>query len=100
MSSTTTTTLAELPSLKGQENGSTATPNASVAAGVSSSQASAVSAAQDANERPSLGAVSPRGQASRSSATSSADLTISTTATSPANQSQDWLSVNSQRRSW
>ena len=85
---------------KGQENGITATPKASVAAGVSSTQASAVSAAQDAKERPSLGAGSPRGQASRSSATSSADRTMSRAATRPANQSQDWLSVNSQRRSW
>src|SRR6202042_1223170 len=36
---------------KGQETGTTATPNAGGAAGVSSSQASAASAAQDANER-------------------------------------------------
>ncbi len=35
----------------GQENGSTATPNASVAAGDSSTQASRVSAAQDTNAR-------------------------------------------------
>jgi hypothetical protein len=47
----------------GHENGSTATPNASVAAGVSSSQASPVSAAQDAKERLSRGAGSSPGQA-------------------------------------
>ena len=41
---------------KGQENGSTATPNASVAAGDSSTQASTVSAAQETNTRPSSGA--------------------------------------------
>ena len=40
----------------GQENGSTATPNASVAAGDSSTQASRVSAAQDTNARLALGA--------------------------------------------
>ena len=100
LSATTMPSMIGNAARKGHENGSTATPNASVAAGVSSSQASAVSAAQDANERLSLGAGSSPGHASRSSATSSADLMISTTATSPANQSQDWLSVNSQRRSW
>ena len=43
----------------GQENGITATPKARVAAGVSSSQASAVSAAQEASERPSGGGGTP-----------------------------------------
>ena len=99
LSATTMPNMIGNAARNGHENGSTATPNASVAAGVSSSQASPVSAAQDANERLSRGAGSSPGQASRSSATSSADRTISTTATSPANQNQDWLSVNSQRRS-
>ncbi len=84
----------------GQENGSTATPNASVTAGDSSTQASAVSAAQDTNARLVRGAVTPRGQASLSSVTSSAARAARTTATSPPNHSQDWVSVNSQRRSW
>ncbi len=84
----------------GQENGSTATPNASVAAGDSSTQASRVSAAQDTNARPALGAGTPRGQASRSIVTSRAARAIRTAATRPPNHSQDWVSANSQRRSW
>ena len=100
LSATTMPSMIGNAARNGHENGSTATPNASVAAGVSISHASAVSAAQDASERPSGGAGSSLGQASRSSATSSADRAISTSATSPVNQIQDWLSVNSQRRSW
>src|SRR6202000_686472 len=48
----------------GQENGSTATPNASVAAGDSSTQASRVSAAQDTNARvaPGRGTAAGPGQ--------------------------------------
>ena len=56
LSATTMPNMIGNAARNGHENGSTATPNASVAAGVSSSQASAVSAAQDANERLSRGA--------------------------------------------
>ncbi len=86
--------------MNGQENGSSATPNASVTAGVSSSHASAVSARQDQKARPNEGACDPRGQASRSITMSTADLTISASVRVPANSGQDWLSANSQRRSW
>ena len=84
----------------GQENGSTATPNASVTVGDSSSHASAVSAMLDQKARLSRGARRSRGQASRSSSVSIADLASSTTAAMPVNQGHDWLSANSQRRSW
>ena len=83
----------------GQENGSTAAPNASVTAGESSTQASPVSAMQDQKARPRPGARSSRGQASRSSAVSTAALTSNTVSMTPANPSQDPLSANSQRRS-
>src|SRR5215469_6716049 len=83
----------------GQENGRMATPNASVTAGESSSQATTVSARQDQKARPRAGARSSRGQASRSSAVSTAALTSSTASMMPANSYQDPLSVNSQRRS-
>ena len=98
--------IATIPSMSGkaarngQEKGSTATPNASVAAGVSSTHATRVSAAQETNEERSAGACSPCGQASRSSAASSAARVVRTSATRPANHSQDCVSVNSQRRSW
>jgi len=84
----------------GQENGRTATPNASVAAGDSSTQATRVSAAQDASARLALGGGTPRGQASRSIVTSRAARATRTATTRPPNHSQDWVSVNSQRRSW
>ena len=84
----------------GQEKGRIATPNASVTAGDSSSQASAVSAMQDPNARLSFGARSSRGQASRSSAVSMADLARSTAEKTAAKPAQDWPSANSQRRSW
>ena len=49
---------------------------------------------------PAAGAPSSRGQASHSSAVSTAALMSSTASMMPANPSQDPLSVNSQRRSW
>ena len=61
----------------GQENGSTATPNASVTTGESSSQATEVSARQEKNARLTGGARSSCGQASRSSTVSIADLASS-----------------------
>ena len=73
----------------GQENGKTATPKASVTAGDSSAQASRVSAAHDTNARLILGAGTPRGQASRSIATSRAARATRTAATRPPNHNWD-----------
>ena len=92
---------------KGQENGSSATPNISVTTGDITSPTSTVSTAQDTSEtmnrgrgRPCSPPAPPFGQASMTSTASTAERTTTRSRSTPVKPSHGWLNANSQRRSW
>src|SRR5580693_2576026 len=97
----------------GQENGSRATPNISVTTGDNTSPTRTVSTMQDTTEvrkrgRARLGIAGSgwtaesgwRGQANWIRTASTAARTTTSTTSTEAKPSQDWLNANSQRRSW
>jgi len=89
---------------KGQENGSSATPNISVTTGDITSPTSTVSTAQDTSEAMNRGrgrlCSPPFGQASMTSTASTAERATTRSRSTPVKPSHGWLNANSQRRSW